>query len=125
MATPSTSDLPKPRPWDGFEDIVWDVYTRKWNELDALLPRSAAGGQPTARRIASTVRTSRWPSIPDPQLISEIGSRVANARTTYAENLPRTQVSDGKPQPQRTDLEAQVTGTPDQPVPCIEISFPR
>ena len=34
--------------------------------LDALLPRPAPGAHPTARAVASTMRTSRWPSIPDP-----------------------------------------------------------
>jgi beta-lactamase superfamily II metal-dependent hydrolase len=90
--------------------------------LDALLPRPAAGVQPTARAIASTQRTSRWPSIPDPQLIAEIGSRVANARSEYVEDPSRTHVPAGKPQPQRTDLESQVTGAP---VPYIEVCFPK
>ena len=89
--------------------------------LDALLPRPAAGKKPTARAIVSTER-SGWPSIPDPALMVELGHRVANTCTTYAENLPRTQVSDGKPQPQRTDLEPQVTGAP---VPHIEVCFPK
>jgi len=30
MPIPSTTDLPKPKSWDEFEDIVWEVYTRKW-----------------------------------------------------------------------------------------------
>ena len=89
--------------------------------LDALLPRPAAGVQPTAKAIASTLRTCRWPSIPDPKLIVEIGSRVANARTAYVEDPSRTHVAAGKPQPQRTDLEPQVTGAP---VPYIEVFFP-
>jgi len=32
MPIPSTSDLPKPKSWDEFEDIVWEVYTRKWQD---------------------------------------------------------------------------------------------
>jgi predicted nucleic-acid-binding Zn-ribbon protein len=32
MPTPSTSDLPIPKSWDEFEDIVWDIYTRKWED---------------------------------------------------------------------------------------------
>ncbi|MEG4007094.1 restriction endonuclease [Microcoleus sp. Pol11C1] len=35
MPTPSTSDLPKPKSWDEFEDIVWDIYTRKWKDPNA------------------------------------------------------------------------------------------
>jgi hypothetical protein len=89
--------------------------------LDALLPRPAAVVQPTARAIASTQRTSRWPSIPDPKLISEIGRRVANARTEYVEDASRTHVPAGKPQPQRTDLEPQMTRAS---VPYIEVFFP-
>jgi hypothetical protein len=122
MPTPPTSELPKPRSWDGFADIVWDIYGCKWKDPDALLPRPVAGVQPTAKAIASTVRTSRWPSIPDPQLIAEIGRRVANARTEYVEDASRTHMSAGKPQPQRTDLEEQVTGAP---VPHIEVCFPK
>lgn len=103
-----------------------DVKTQKEHPisqiLDALLPRPATGVQPTAKAVASTVRTSRWPSIPDPKLIAEIGSRVANARTAYVEDPSRTHVPAGKPQPQRTDLEPQVTGAP---VPYIEVFFPR
>jgi beta-lactamase superfamily II metal-dependent hydrolase len=88
--------------------------------LDALLPRPGEGGTPSARAVASTQRTSRWPSIPDPELMVEIGSRVANARTQYVEDQSRTHVEAGRPQPQRTDLEEQVTGAP---VPFIEISY--
>ncbi len=29
MPIPATSDLPKPKSWDEFEDIVWEIYTRK------------------------------------------------------------------------------------------------
>jgi hypothetical protein len=32
MPIPSTSDLPKPKSWDEFEDIVWEIYTRKWQD---------------------------------------------------------------------------------------------
>ena len=35
MPTPATSELPKPLSWDEFEDIVWDIYKRKWNDPDA------------------------------------------------------------------------------------------
>ena len=90
--------------------------------LDALLPRPAAGALPTAMAIASTLRTSRWPSIPDPALMQEIGLRVANCTPTLTWKTPhRTHVPAGKPQPQRTDLEAQVTGVD---VPFIEVRFP-
>lgn len=32
MPTPSTSNLPKPKSWDEFEDIVWEIYTRTWQD---------------------------------------------------------------------------------------------
>lgn len=35
MPTPSTSDLPKPKSWDEFEDIVWEIYTRRWQDPHA------------------------------------------------------------------------------------------
>ncbi len=35
MPTPSTSDLPKPKSWNEFEDIVWDIYTRRWQDPHA------------------------------------------------------------------------------------------
>jgi len=33
MPTPSTSDLPKPKSWDEFEDIIWEIYTRRWKNI--------------------------------------------------------------------------------------------
>lgn len=35
MPTPSTSDLPKPKSWDEFEDIVWEIYARRWQDPHA------------------------------------------------------------------------------------------
>ncbi|HSF74384.1 MAG TPA: restriction endonuclease, partial [Microcoleus sp.] len=35
MPTPSTSDLPKPKYWDDFEDITWEIYKRKWHDNHA------------------------------------------------------------------------------------------
>jgi hypothetical protein len=35
MPTPSTSDLPKPKSWDDFEDITWEIYKRKWHDNHA------------------------------------------------------------------------------------------
>lgn len=35
MPTPATSDLPKPKSWDEFEDIVWEIYTRRWQDPHA------------------------------------------------------------------------------------------
>jgi hypothetical protein len=55
--------------------------------------------------------------------MAEIGRRVANARSEYVEDPKRTHVPPNKPQPQRTDLEAQVTQTPETPVPFIELVF--
>jgi beta-lactamase superfamily II metal-dependent hydrolase len=91
--------------------------------LDHLLPPPQANQEPTTKAIASTERTSRWPSIPDPDLMVELGKRVTNACDEYVEDPERTHVPSDTPQPQRTDLEAQVTPTPDVPVPYIEIEF--
>lgn len=35
MPTVSTSELPIPKSWDEFEDIVWNLYTRKWSDPHA------------------------------------------------------------------------------------------
>jgi hypothetical protein len=35
MPTPSTSDLPKPKSWDEFEDIVWSIYIQRWQDPHA------------------------------------------------------------------------------------------
>lgn len=35
MPTPSTSDLPKPKSWNEFEDITWEIYKRKWHDNHA------------------------------------------------------------------------------------------
>jgi energy-coupling factor transporter ATP-binding protein EcfA2 len=35
MPTPTTSVLPKPKSWDEFEDIVWDIYKREWRDPHA------------------------------------------------------------------------------------------
>jgi len=49
-----------------------------------------------------------------------IGRRVMNSRTENVEAEGPTVVKPNVPQPQRTDLEAQVSGAP---VPFIEIKF--
>jgi beta-lactamase superfamily II metal-dependent hydrolase len=88
--------------------------------LDALLPVPTAGKRPQGKAIASTERTTRWVSIPDPALMQELGRRVANARITYVEDPSRLHVPPRKRQPQRTDLEAQVKK---KPVPYIQLTF--
>ncbi len=93
--------------------------------LDHLLPLPEGENKPTARAVVSTFRTSRWVSIPDPTLLAEIGKRVANSRTQYIEDPARLHVPEQTPQPQRTDLEMQVTETPEKTVPYIDIYFPE
>jgi beta-lactamase superfamily II metal-dependent hydrolase len=69
--------------------------------LDELLPLPEPGKSPSARAVVSTERTSRWPSIPDPEIINQLGQRVVNVN-------PYTQdkkIKSGTLQPQRTDLE--------------------
>jgi beta-lactamase superfamily II metal-dependent hydrolase len=109
-------------PWTG-------VKSKKGEEhpinqiLDQLLPLPEGNKKPTAKAVVSTERTSRWPTIPDPDLMVELGKRVANARNKYVEDPERKHVPADTPQPQRTDLEAQITETPEEPVPYIEIEF--
>ncbi len=91
--------------------------------LEHLLPPLQANQSPTAKAVASTERTSRWPSIPDPDLMVELGKRVANARREYVEDPERTHVPADTSQPHRTDLESQVTQTPEESVPFIEVEF--
>jgi len=92
--------------------------------LNHLLPIPESGHSPRGLAVASTERTSRWPTIPDPELMVELGNRVANARREYVEDPQRIHVPADEPQPQRTDLEAQATQTPEEPVDFIEIKFP-
>lgn len=91
--------------------------------LDALLPLPQPGQPVSARAVASTKRTSRWPSIPNAELMAEIGRRIANVRPEYVEPPSRKSVPANTPQPQRTDLEAQLTDTPEKQVPYIEFHF--
>ena len=91
--------------------------------FDKLLPKPDVGKMPKAYAVASTKRTTRWPSIPNAELLAEIGKRVANSRTMYVESPSPQSVPDNTAQPQRTDLEAEATGTPEQPVPYIELKF--
>ena len=92
--------------------------------LDAMLPRPPAGQAPTARAIASTERTNAYPSIPNAALMTELGRRVANARTVYKEtSKSEKRLKDFTPQPQRTDLEQQATDNLDAPVDCIDLFF--
>ncbi|HLO85910.1 MAG TPA: restriction endonuclease [Nostocaceae cyanobacterium] len=44
MPTPATSDLPKPKSWNEFEDIIWEIYTRQWQDSHAQ--RYGRHGQP-------------------------------------------------------------------------------
>jgi beta-lactamase superfamily II metal-dependent hydrolase len=111
-ATPWTPLNPKTHVEHGINQI-----------LDHILPRPAEGEKPKARAVASTSRTTLWDSIPDPTLMAELGQRVANARTEYTENPNRRHVPPLIPQPQRTDLESQVTPTPEKPVPYIDVLF--
>jgi len=44
MPTPPTSDLPKPKSWDEFEDMVLDIYKRIWQDPHA--EKHGRSGQP-------------------------------------------------------------------------------
>ncbi|MEA5593515.1 NACHT domain-containing protein [Rivularia sp. UHCC 0363] len=43
MPIPATSELPKPKDWNEFEDIVWEIYTREWQ--DSYAARYGRSGQ--------------------------------------------------------------------------------
>ncbi len=83
--------------------------------LNALLPLPKPGEKATARAVVSTQRSSRWPSIPNPELVEQIGLRVSNATTTYTGDA---KIPTGKIQPQRTDLETLPADKP-----WIDVSF--
>jgi beta-lactamase superfamily II metal-dependent hydrolase len=102
----------------------WTPKDHPINEImDKLLPKPAAGEAPQAYAVASTQRTARWPTIPNAALLEEIGKRVANTRTEYVEGSKSPKaVPANTTQPQRTDLEDQVTK---KPTPFIEVTFPE
>jgi len=117
-------------PWDRESDSDHGV-----NQIfNAILPLPAAGEAPTAQCVVSTKR-SQYDTIPDAELLTEIGKRVANVRTyltqfqeanpdfdpeeeifnytvmkSYsAEPTPREVGEKGfldRPQPVRTDMES-------------------
>ncbi len=60
-----------------------------------------------ARAVLSTVRSEMYETIPDPDLLAELGKRVANARTYDEPAVKGYRVPADVPQPQRTDLEHQ------------------
>jgi beta-lactamase superfamily II metal-dependent hydrolase len=68
--------------------------------LNSLLPLPGKGQSPTARAVVSTERGNAFPTIPDPDVIIELGKRVRNTVKYTADEKIQ-----GKPQPQRTDLE--------------------
>jgi len=70
--------------------------------LDKLLPTPKGNKKNTAIAVVSTQRTTRWPSIPDPALLKEIGTRVNNAKDDYTGDK---KIGSGISQPERTDQE--------------------
>jgi beta-lactamase superfamily II metal-dependent hydrolase len=90
--------------------------------LDAILP-AKPGVEPTARAIASTLRTSVYEPIPRAAMLAELGRRVVNTRRYFRdmkkaglvpEQLPLYAEYEAgsldEPQPQRTDLEKLLSG---------------
>jgi beta-lactamase superfamily II metal-dependent hydrolase len=88
--------------------------------LDAMLPRPDAGKKPSARAVVSTLRTSRWPTIPNAPLLVELAHRLANTSVQYHDGSSPLAVPAGQPQPQRTDMEQLLAG---HPVPFVELIF--
>lgn len=85
--------------------------------LNNLLP---PGKHPTARAVVSTERGPH-PSIPDLELMKVLGARVAaDSRSEYTEIIKGKK--EREVQPKRTDLEAKITGNPNNP---IEFKFDR
>ena len=70
--------------------------------LDHLLPAPKGNKKNKAMAVVSTQRSSRWPSIPNPALLMEIGTRVNNAKNDYTGDK---KIRAGILQPERTDQE--------------------
>jgi hypothetical protein len=70
--------------------------------LDHLLPVPKGKKKNKARAVVSTQRSSRWPSIPDPTLLTEIGARIINSKDDYTGDK---KINKGILQPERTDQE--------------------
>jgi len=100
----------------------WSPKDHPINQImDKLLPKPTVGEASKAYAVVSTERTARWPSIPSAALMEEIGKRVINARSEYVEqSSSKKAVPANVPQPQRTDLEDQVTH---KPTPFIQIEI--
>ena len=90
--------------------------------LEAILPLPAAGKEPSAQALVSTKRKN-YRTIPNAELLVEIGKRVANtcnyeqALTDAGKDFTKlphfAELEErwlDKPQPQRTDLEAMISG---------------
>jgi ribonuclease BN (tRNA processing enzyme) len=120
----------------------WNRHAGKEQEvnqiLDAILPLPEAGKEPTAKCLVSTKR-KQYDTIPDGELLAEIGKRVSNTRNylndfkagdpgfdpedeifnysvmkTYSKEPTPRQVGEkgwlDKPQPTRTDMESTGKG---------------
>ncbi len=96
--------------------------------LDAMLPRE----NPTAKVVLSTERTNSYGKIPFRELTLELGERATNPQRAYSEQMHYTPgklkenhqvhlVPDDVPQPERTDLHYQVTGSPSTPYVDVEM----
>ncbi len=72
--------------------------------LDRLLPPQAAAEARAERYAVVSTERSGYPTIPDPSLMMELGSRVSNGRE-YEEPAGVHSVPARRPQPPRTDLE--------------------
>ena len=126
-------------PWNRHGDATHEV-----NQIfDAILPKPAAGQSPTAQCLVSTKR-KQYDTIPDAELLAELGTRVANTRTyldefvaadadfdpneeifnysimkTYAQPPSPREVGEkgwlDKPQPVRTDMSSVGKGAKDIP----------
>ncbi len=115
-ATPWTPKTVKKLDGDGREEHPINRI------LDVLLPVPPSGVDPAAVAVVSTRRTKNYRRIPDPDLMKELGRRVANARLYDEPRDKEHFVPSNVPQPQRTDLEHQKTKRARVPYVDVELA---
>ena len=91
----------------------WDSKHKIRRILQKLLPEPQEGESVTPMAAVSTEHTKIWPTIPDPELMKELGRRVQNA-CEYSNGEGKESFL----QPPRTDLHYIKTGEP-----YVEIEF--
>ena len=88
--------------------------------LDALLPRAEVGSKPQAKAIVSTMRTGSYEKIPNRELMTELGHRVANVNRYDEPEVKGYKIPSDVDQPLRTDQERTEDGAR---VPYLQVKF--